>query len=202
LAVFFIRVVPILSRKFTNKMKSARSLADGSEVSRKKIKMWKGAANKVKAVGAVASGATVDDFKVHKQAGWRTAGQVAAIASHHNARKSARISRNSQRAATELASKLEENRQRLAAGKKESKKAGMSVKERIAARKKGAAPAAEGSTGLTDMMGKNKMVDWEEEEDEDEDEEEEKEEEPPKSKRASTSRGINKRSSARGSTSK
>ena len=58
---------------------------------------WKGAANKVKAVGAVRDAATLDDFKVHKQKGWRTAGQVAAIASHHNARKSTRISRNSQR---------------------------------------------------------------------------------------------------------
>ena len=69
------------------------------------------------------------------------AGQVTAIASHHNARRSKRISRNSHRAATELQQKLEENRKNIEDRKKggHDKKAGMTVKERIAARKKAAA---------------------------------------------------------------
>ena len=150
----------------------------------------------MKAVGAVKEG--IEEYKVHKKAGWRTAGAVAAFASDTNAtRRSARLSysrpENAKKLESEVKAKLEQKRKELKEGNIIPQHK-LTAKERIALRLgKNKAPA-EGSTGLTDMMEKNKVVDWE---DDDDDEEEEKSASRG-SKRASgagSSRGISKRKS-------
>ena len=167
------------------------------------MSQWKGAAAKMKAVGAVKE--SIDEYKVHKKKGWRAAGAVSAFASHTNTtRRSARLSysrpENAKKLEEDVKAKLEQKRKdglgtnsSMFAAKGGQK---LTAKERIAARLGKKAPA-EGSTGLTEMMAGNTVVEWEDEGEEEEEEEDEDEEmeEKSTSRGAGSSRGISKPSS-------
>ena len=152
---------------------------------------WKSAARKMKAVGAVHALGGVKEFAEHTNA----------------TRRSARLSysrpENKAKLEAEVKAKLEQKRKDLKEGNIVPKHT-LTAKERLAQRLgKNKAPAP-GSTGLTDIMEKNKVVDWEDEEDEEEDEEME-EKSSGRGSKAGSSRGISKRSSqgsARGSSRK